>query len=61
MLPKAAPVLVLGALLETNAALKRFLRRKVYFSDLLGMERAHSAKMISELFQFFLDHPDRRC
>jgi dGTPase len=45
--------------LETNAALKRFLRRKVYLSDLLGRERAHSAKMISELFQFFLDHPDR--
>jgi dGTPase len=45
--------------LETNAALKRFLRRKVYLSELLGVERARSAKMISELFQFFLDHPDR--
>ena len=45
--------------LETNAALKRFLRRKVYLSELLGVERTHSAKMISELFQFFLDHPDR--
>ena len=42
-----------------NSALKQFLKRKVYFSGLLAIERTHSAAMISELFQFFLDHPDR--
>jgi dGTPase len=43
----------------TNAALKSFLKRKVYFSDLLAIERTHSATMIAELFQFFLEHPER--
>ena len=42
-----------------NSALKQFLKRKVYFSGLLAIERTHSAAMIAELFQFFLDHPDR--
>ncbi len=44
---------------ETNSALKQFLRRRVYFSETLAEERRHSAAMIAELFQFFLDHPDR--
>jgi len=42
-----------------NSALKQFLKRKVYFSDLLAIERTHSATMIAELFRYFLDHPDR--
>jgi dGTPase len=42
-----------------NSALKRFLKRRVYFSDLLAGERILSSTMIAELFQFFLDHPGR--
>jgi dGTPase len=42
----------------TNFALKRFLKRRVYFSELLAGERILSSAMIAELFQFFLDHPD---
>lgn len=48
-----------GPALKTNTSLKRFLRRKVYYSELLGVERNHSSGMIAELFQFFLDHPER--
>jgi dGTPase len=43
---------------DTNAALKQFLRRSVYFSDVLTQERRRSAGMIAELFQYFLDHPE---
>ena len=42
---------------ETNAALKQFLHRSVYFSAVLTEERRRSAAMIAELFQYFLDHP----
>jgi dGTPase len=41
------------------AELKRFLRRTVYFSDVLAEDRLKSSAMVAELFQFFLDHPDR--
>jgi dGTPase len=44
---------------ETNTALKQFLRKYVYYSEVLTAERTRSAGMVSELFQFFLDHPDR--
>jgi dGTPase len=43
----------------TCAALKQFLHRHVYHSELLVEERRRSAALIAELFQFFLDHPDR--
>lgn len=43
---------------ETNAALKRFLRKYVYLSDLLAEERRRSAAMVAELFRHFLDHPE---
>jgi dGTPase len=42
-----------------TTALKSFLRRSVYFSELLAEERRHSAAMISELFGYFLDNPER--
>jgi dGTPase len=42
----------------TNAALKRFLHRFVYFSPLLAEERKRSAAMVAELFQYFIAHPD---
>jgi dGTPase len=42
-----------------NAALKAFLRKRVYSSEDLRRERQRSAEHIAELFQFFLDHPDR--
>jgi dGTPase len=42
-----------------SAALKAFLRRSVYFSELLAEERRRSAAMISELFGYFLDDPAR--
>ena len=42
-----------------SAALKAFLRRSVYFSELLAEERRRSAAMIAELFGYFLDNPER--
>lgn len=47
------------ASLGTNAALKDFLRRNVYFSESVLEERQRSAAMLSGLFQFYLDHPER--
>ena len=44
---------------ETTMALKRFLHRRVYFSEALLAERDQKMSMLAELFQFFLDHPDR--
>jgi dGTPase len=42
-----------------GAALKQFLRGTVYFSELLAEDRRGSSLLVAELFQFFLDHPDR--
>ena len=44
---------------ETSAALKQFLNAKVYTSPVLQDDRRRSMAMIGELFQFFLDRPDR--
>jgi dGTPase len=44
---------------ETSRALKQFLYAKVYASAALGEDRRRSMTMIGELFQWFLDHPDR--
>jgi dGTPase len=44
---------------ETNAALKRFLHRKVYASEPLVEDRRRSMVRIADLFQFFLENPDR--
>ncbi len=44
---------------STGAALKQFLHRRVYFSELLAEERQRSTSLVAELFQFFLDHPDK--
>ena len=43
--------------LETNLALKQFLRTKVYHTPALVMQRNQSAGEVAELFQFFLDNP----
>lgn len=43
----------------TNRELKQFLHRSVYYAAPLVEGRAKSCRMIAELFQFFLDHPDR--
>ena len=50
---------LLGPAAETNAALKIFLRSRVYYSEALVDERNRSAEAIAELFEFFLNHPDR--
>ncbi|MCC6340957.1 MAG: dNTP triphosphohydrolase [Bryobacterales bacterium] len=42
-----------------NASLKRFLHARVYSTDDLRAERLRSTTAIAQLFQFFLDHPDR--
>jgi dGTPase len=42
-----------------SAALKQFLHRHVYNSPDLVDERRRAAALIAELFQLFLDHPDR--
>jgi dGTPase len=44
---------------ETNVALKQFLRKHVYHSEPLVLERRRSAEQVAELFEFFLKHPDR--
>ncbi len=44
---------------ETSAALKRFLHARVYTTAELRDDRRRSMAMVSELFRFFLDHPDR--
>ena len=44
---------------EWNRSLKRFLHEQVYSTEALRMERSRSDAAIAELFQFFLDHPDR--
>lgn len=44
---------------DTNAALKQFLNRCVYSTGVLLEERQRSIAMLAELFQFFLDHPDK--
>ncbi|MBV6433321.1 MAG: Deoxyguanosinetriphosphate triphosphohydrolase-like protein [Bryobacteraceae bacterium] len=42
-----------------NASLKRFLHARVYSTEDLRAERLRSTTAIAQLFQFFLDHPDR--
>jgi dGTPase len=44
---------------ETSAALKRFLRERVYFSPVLAGERDRSAALVAELFDHFVRHPER--
>jgi dGTPase len=44
---------------ETSRQLKRFLLAKVYEAPALTEGRSRSVAMVGELFQFFLDHPDR--
>lgn len=44
---------------ETNAALKVFLRSRVYYSEALAAERRRSVQEIAELFEFFLRNPGR--
>ena len=48
-----------AAAARTSRELKQFLYRKVYASHELGEGRTRSMAMIEELFQFFLDHPER--
>ena len=43
----------------TSRALKRFLFSQVYASPRLGADRSRSMAMIAELFEFFLDNPER--
>ncbi len=44
---------------ETSRQLKRFLLAQVYSAPKLAQGRDQSVAMISELFQFFLEHPQR--
>lgn len=44
---------------DASRALKRFLFERVYNSAALGEDRRHSMERISELFRFFLEHPER--
>ena len=39
--------------------LKRFLHARVYSAPVLAGERAHATQMIADLFQLFLDEPER--
>ncbi len=47
---------------ESSAAareIKQFLKAKVYSSEAIEQDRRESTAMMSELFDFFLEHPDR--
>jgi dGTPase len=44
---------------RANRDLKRFLHRRVYTAPALREERDRAAAMIAELFDFFLENPDR--
>ena len=44
---------------ETSRSLKQLLHARVYDSTMLGEDRSQSMTMIRELFQWFLDRPDR--
>jgi dGTPase len=48
-----------GPAAETNAALKLFLRSRVYYSEALAAERSRSTQMIAALFDFFMANADR--
>jgi dGTPase len=48
-----------GETLTANRDLKHFLHRCVYTSPALLQERDRAAAMIAELFDFFLENPDR--
>ncbi len=41
----------------TNRELKQFLHHQVYYSDLMLEERRRSARMLAELFEFYLRNP----
>ena len=42
-----------------SSALKEFLHRRVYSAETLAEERRRATGLIAELFQFFLEEPDR--
>jgi len=44
---------------QQNAALKRFLAARIYSHEAIVDDRERSVQALDELFQFFLDHPDR--
>ncbi len=43
----------------TNRELKQFLHHQVYYSELMMQERRRSARMLAELFEFYVAHPDK--
>jgi dGTPase len=43
----------------TNRQLKQFLHHTVYFSEPMAEERQRSAAWISELFDFYMRHPEK--
>lgn len=43
----------------TNAALKKFLHKHLYHSDVLAAERLRSAEMVAELFELYMQSPER--
>jgi dGTPase len=44
---------------QTAEELKRFLRDRVYFTAPLVSERRRSAALLAELFEYFLEEPDK--
>ncbi len=48
-----------SAAATSSRELKSFLHRHVYSSSVLDEERRRATGMMAELFEFFLEHPDR--
>jgi len=44
---------------SATVALKAFLHQRVYSSEQLLAERRRVTAMLAELFDFYVDHPDR--
>jgi dGTPase len=43
----------------TNRELKQFLHHQVYYSELMMEERRRSARLLAELFEFYVANPDK--
>jgi dGTPase len=47
------------AAILTNRAIKQFLHHAVYYSEPMAEERRRSAAQIGELFEFWMEHPEK--
>jgi dGTPase len=59
---RAVPQRLIGFSPETaseNRALREFLHRHLYFHPALVPEKEQGGQVVEDLFQFYLDHPEK--